>query len=411
MLTLSIPAERDFRALLTSRLCSALAAPAVPVLLVITTLSSLGGTRPLSVVLFAEAAPAVVFLFVAGVVSDRVSRRRLVIVADALSAGTCAAVVALLWTHHVTLLSLCLIAALNGANQALLFPAYRSLFPRTVARENLRAANSIRTLIGSLCGIIGPALIGAVLPLVGQRGAWAACAAGYTASAVLMLRVRADAQGSREDTVLAQMRASWDYFRAQKWLVAVDAYAAVWHLLVWAAFLVVGASLVEHAYGGVHSWGYLQAALGAGTVVGGLLTNRMRARRILVVAVAGVGAFGVLDIFLALRPPFALTLACAVLGGVGLSVGDVYWSVTLQARVPEDILGQIFSYDYLVSVALLPFGLLATPYLADAMGDRNLLLLAGAVSVLGVAVLCLLPSVRGLTDEETADAVLVGSAA
>ena len=65
MLKLSIPAERDFRALLTSRLCSALAGPAVPVLLVITTLSSLGGTRSLSVVLFAEAAPAVVFLFVA----------------------------------------------------------------------------------------------------------------------------------------------------------------------------------------------------------------------------------------------------------------------------------------------------------------------------------------------------------
>ena len=85
--------------------------------------------------------------------------------------------------------------------------------------------------------------------------------------------------------------------------------------------------------------------------------------------------------------------------------------MTLQARVPEGILGQIFSYDYLVSVALFPFGLLAVPFLADAMGNRTLLLLAGAVSVLGMLALWLLPSVHGMVDEETPDAVLVESAA
>ena len=65
-------------------------------------------------VLFAEAAPGVVFLFVSGVVSDRFSRRRLVIAADAVNAGTCLAMTALLLTHGVSLPGLCVIAALSG---------------------------------------------------------------------------------------------------------------------------------------------------------------------------------------------------------------------------------------------------------------------------------------------------------
>lgn len=400
MLKFSIPRERDFRVLMTSRLCSALAGPAVPVLLVITTLSVLHGVRSLSVVLFAEAAPGVVFLFVSGVVSDRFSRRRLVIAADAVNAGTCLAMTALLLTHSVSLPGLCVIAALNGVNQALLYPAYRSLFPQTVAQANLQAANSIRSLIGSLSSVAGPALVGATLPFIGEDGAWTACAIGYLASGVLMFRVRADTRGSREDSVLQQMRASWDYFRSQRWLVAVDAYAAVWHLLVWASFLVVGATLIDQDYGGVRSWGYLQAALGAGTVIGGLLANRLRIRRILMVAVAGVGSFGLVNIVLAEKLPLGLLLFCAICGGIGLAVGDVFWSVTLQERVPEGILGQIFSYDYLVSVALLPFGLLLMPVLSAAVGNQALLLTAGIVSGAGILALWLAPSVRGMVSKE-----------
>ena len=396
---LSVPPEPPFRTLLTSRICSALAGPAVPVLLVMTVLSNSPGPHTLSAVLAAEAAPAVVFLFVGGVVSDRFSRRRLVVTADVISAATCALLAALLWSHAASTTALCALAAVNGANQALLFPAYRALFPRTVAPTNLQAANSIRSLIGSLSGIVGPALAGALTPVVGLAGAWSACAAGYAASAVLMLRVAVDAQGSTDDSVLAQMRSSWRYFRSQRWLVAVDAYAAVWHLMVWAPFLVAGALVVDQRYGGAHSWGYLQASIGAGTLLGAVLANRMRLQRVLVVAVAGVGIFGAVDLGLGAGLPLSALLAAAAVGGVGLSVGDICWSATLQARVPDSVLGQIFSYDYLVSVALLPFGLMLVPSLSAAFGNTALLTAGGVVSFAGMVALWVLPSVRSVLDE------------
>ena len=92
---------------------------------------------------------------------------------------------------------------------------------------------------------------------------------------------------------------------------------------------MVGATLIDQDYGGVRPWGYLQAALGAGTVIGGLLANRLRIRRIPMVAVAGVGSFGLVNIVLAERLPLGLLLFCAICGGIGLAVGDVFWSVTL----------------------------------------------------------------------------------
>ena len=88
-----------------------------------------------------------------------------------------------------------------------------------------------------------------------------------------------------------------------------------------------------------------------------------------------------------------LVLVLGVVTGTALGVAGVLWPTALQMLVPEERLAQMFSYDYLLSEAVMPFGLLLAPLFAAwvgvhrALGAGSLgvaLLIAGALALPGL---------------------------
>jgi hypothetical protein len=91
--------------------------------------------------------------------------------------------------------------------------------------------------------------------------------------------------------------------------------------------------------------------------------------------------------------PLALVLPAAVLAGAGFALFDVWWLTALAEHIPPDKLSRVTSYDWMVSLALLPLGYLLAGPLASALG---------AVQVLGggSALACLVFAL-GLLPRET----------
>jgi hypothetical protein len=79
----------------------------------------------------------------------------------------------------------------------------------------------------------------------------------------------------------------------------------------------------------------------------------------------------------------------------------VVWMTLMQLRVPRELLGRVTSLDWMVSIGLIPVSLALTGPIADAVGARETLVGAGALSaVIIVGFLYLLP---GLRDGERAE--------
>ncbi len=86
-------------------------------------------------------------------------------------------------------------------------------------------------------------------------------------------------------------------------------------------------------------------------------------------------------------------MACV---GASLTVFGVVWETTMQALIPEEVLGRVVSLDMLGSFALLPLGFILTGYLAERFGAPPLVLAYGLATVAIALLGLLVPAIRRL---------------
>ena len=152
--------ERQFRLLFTGQTISLLGDGIVGVALSFAVLDLTGSVSDLGYVFAARTIPLVVFLLVGGVFADRLPRRAVMLVADAVRFVSQGVMAALLIAGHAQLWHLVVTQAVAGAASAFFNPAATGLTPDTVSRARLQQANALRGLSASATQIVGPALSG-----------------------------------------------------------------------------------------------------------------------------------------------------------------------------------------------------------------------------------------------------------
>ncbi len=139
----------------------------------------------LSLVVACQAVPQLVFVLVGGVIADRVSRSRLMVLADVLGAGAYAGLAGMVLTGHAPLVAMCLLAVAAGTATALFAPAMDGLVPLVVPADRLQQANGLLRMGTNSSLLLGLALSGVTVALVGAGWALAINAASFVVSAVL----------------------------------------------------------------------------------------------------------------------------------------------------------------------------------------------------------------------------------
>ena len=81
-----------------------------------------------------------------------------------------------------------------------------------------------------------------------------------------------------------------------------------------------------------------------------------------------------------------MVIPATVTAGAGLALFDVWWLTALAQRIPPDKLSRVTSYDWMVSLGLLPLGYLLAGPLADALGAVPVLLGGSAIGLVALAV-------------------------
>jgi len=353
----------------------------------------------LAVVGLARVVPMVGFVLFSGALADRLDRRRLLIVGAALPGVAVALLAALALGGRLELWHVWAISAVVGLGRAIAGPASGAIVPELVPANLLVQANSLGQLMRPLAmTLVGPALGGVLIAAAGPGSAFAVDAAsfGIAVLALLAIRPRPRVREGTSPSLLADLREGFAFVRGQTWIWGTLVVATVWVLVIVGPFEVLVPYVLKNELGaGAQGFGLVYAAGGVGAIAAALGMGQLGLprRNVTVMLLAwGAGCGAVIAIGLA-----AASWQAGIALGVSESlftVGEIIWITLMQSLVPGELLGRVRSIDWLLSVGLLPVGYALVGPIADAVGARQTLVGAGALSTLLVVATLLLPGMR-----------------
>jgi DHA3 family tetracycline resistance protein-like MFS transporter len=365
----------------------------------------------LSVVGVAISLPHVLFLLIGGVASDRFDRRRVMIAADAVRGAAMAGLGALSLTGVVELWHVVVLGVVYGAGTAFFGPAFDSIVPDLVPTELLSEANSLDQFVRpTALRLVGPALGGALIGLAGTGTAFVFDAATFAASAWCIGRMlpRPDApldpsEMTTPAAALRDIRDGFRFVRRHVWLWGTFLAATIAYLLFMGPVEVLLPYLVKNSMGGgagVLGWVFAMGGLGA---IGGALIvgHRGMPRRFITfmfttwaVATLAVAGYGLA------REPWQAMVASLAFNGLE-TAGTIVWATTKHRMVPGELLGRVSSFDWFISIGLVPLSFALTGPVAAVLGARTTLVLAGVLGAVVTFAALFLPGMRAIERRPT----------
>lgn len=341
-----------------------------------------GSATAVSLLLGLAALPTVLLGPVAGAFADRYSRRRVMVIADLLSAAACASAVAL--NHVLPLEAAAFVSIASVSTLGTFFrPAAQALLPSLSSDEQLGRANSALRLATSLANIAGP---GAAAFLVSRSGfdivLWFD-SVSFLASAALVATLRnvpVARPGSRVQGTLRQAAAGLSYAVANPRIRTITVAIGV-VMLVGTLVNAGTLPLVSDALGLPESrYGVLLAIEGAGAMgLAVLFLVLGPGRRLLVTGAFALIGMGATTIALGGASRFDVAAVAIFAQGASVVALQVAFASYLQRESSDDYRGRVMSLvSMTASVAQLAGYALAGP-LVEGVGVRTAFVFAGAV--------------------------------
>ncbi|MBB2948390.1 putative MFS family arabinose efflux permease [Actinoplanes lutulentus] len=358
------------------------------------------GATGVGVVLAAWMVPFLGFILFGGVFADRIGARPLMLGADVIRTVAQAVVAVAFFTGTPSLWLLVVCSAVSGTAAAMFQPGVNGIVPQ-VSTDPHRANATIR-MANAVAELLGPAVAGVLFGFFGAGPVYAVDAATFAISALCLAGLRVDKVSRAANSTLADLRDGWHEFRSRTWIWSVILVWVFFGVFLFGPLIPLGAVLVSEGLG-APAYGWMQSAVGAGTILGGLAALRLKAQRPLAAGAVVLFGFMLLPLAIALHTGLPVLLMAAAVNGFAWAFWSIQWQTSVQTQVPPDVLNRVTSYEVLGSTGSLPIGQALAGPVAAAAGAERVLGTSVVVGVLGCAALLLIPAVRGLRRAGEAD--------
>ena len=323
---------------------------------------------------------------VGGALADRVPRRRLLLATTSVQTALAGLLTALAATGSTEPAIVTLIVLGSGCANALGFPAYQSMMPDLVPREELPSAMALGAAQWNLGRVIGPALAGIVIAAGGYEWAFAINTVSFLAviAAVAPLRLPAP-RPHGDESIIESIREGIRFARDEPGIRAVIGYLALNSVLAAPFIALVPAFALKVFHDAHDGTSVLVTAQGLGAVLMALmlggLADRFGHRHVLLGALA---ALPVALTLYALAPSLALgAVAIFAVGFLYLGCLSSFMTIA-QLRAPTELRGRVMSAVMVLLGVLYPLASIAQGTIADEIGLRATTAGAAALLALGL---------------------------
>jgi MFS family permease len=415
--------DGSFVALWTGQLVSALGDRIHQVALAFVVYDATESAIAVGAIFLVATLPNLLFGPVAGTLVDRWDHREVMIVSDLLRAG----LVLLIPLAAVTNLALAYPIVFLVTTVSIFFrPAKGAILPRVVASDDLVAANSALWVGETFADIGGYVIAGLFVALLADQlpMAFWLDSVTYVASALLIASIaiapvgfaraalaeralvasrvvagRAGRVRQALDSIRSELMEGWRFLRGEPVLLANTFQATAGQFML-GIFLVLtpvyAAEVIERgAISDIEAYGFLEAALGLGNLVGGFVIGLVGSRLALGrMVVLGYVVTGTMVALLAVAGNLGVAMAIAFGAGAGNLAFVIPSQTLMQRRTPPELLGRVLGLRFSLVFGAMTFAMGIGGVLGEFFGVGPVLGVFGLVTVAAGLAGLLVPAVR-----------------
>lgn len=355
----------------------------------------------LGVVGFLSSIPIFAFSMLGGAAADRISKKHMLIATQTIFMFLAFLLGGLTQMKVVTPAQIMIIATLNGITMAFDAPSRQAMVVDLVGKNHLMNAIALNSASFNASRIIGPALAGILVAIVGLSGCFYLNGISFLAVifALLLIRINTAAKSGRnKNSMFADIREGFVFIRNNRFILVLISIVAIASLfgVSYIILMPLVADGVLHV--GIRGLGMLMSASGIGALIGALVLARLgdfrQKGRFLVVSVF---IFSSSLFIFSFSRSFLLSLFLLVfIGGSSIAVMALVNTI-LQTKVEDKFRGRVMGLFMLTFAGIMPFGNLISGALSQLWGVSFALMLNGLICTVSFAVInILLPDIRRL---------------
>jgi MFS family permease len=373
-----------------------LGASAFPIALAVTVLDAGGTATSLGLILGARVLSAVLFAPFAGVWSDRLPRKQVMITADLFRAVLVFGMV-FISAPKLPHILLALAVFLMGIGDAFGMASAGAIMPSLLPEDKLPAGNVARGIVVRSATIIGPGIGGVSIFLIGGRLTFLFTAIAFAAGTYFLIQIKEDINSDKKarEPFMVEMREGLRTVWEIPWIGAMIAMASIQLMVVLAAEEVLLPVITRREFGTNTAFALSAAAFSIGGVISAIGCVKLKVKH--------QGRFSVLIWMLLIIAPLSLVFPISqsfiVLSYLfaGFSVGpwEAFWNSAVQREVPRELQGRVFSIDQMGTMGLMPLGMALVGPAVAFFGEKQLLI---GVSIFHVVICLLVLRVPGVKD-------------
>ena len=332
--------------------------------------------------------PLLIFAPFGGVVADRVSRRRLLVVTQSAASLQALLLAMLVYFGAARLWQVGILAFALGTTNAFNNPAQQAFIPELVGRPLVADAVALNSVQFNSARMIGGAIGGIAVAAWGISGALLMNAASFVPAIVVLALIRpaytVKRSPAKGEAVLAQLRTGFSYAITTVAVRRVVLLFGVASLigLNWQVVLPLVARYIVHRQ--VTGFGTLMAAFGVGALIAAILQARDRRVSEQRLVIGGV-ALGVSLMLLGWSHWYLLSLVLVAGGGAASIVVSVTANTRLQLLVPDNLRGRVMGIYVLLMGGTTPIGSYVLGQVSGGFGPAVGILAFGVATVVAVA--------------------------
>ena len=349
-----------------------------------------GSQTSLGLVTFISFLPVLILSLFMGVIVDRFSRRKILLITQSWYMLGAFILAALTWSGVVQYWHILVLSFTLGIGSALDMPARQAFVTEMVDddKNNLLNALSLNSSIFNIARIIGPAIGGLIVATLGEAPTFAINGLSYLAviAALLLMNLKPPRLSESSVSNLDQMREGFKYLADKKDILGLVTMVAVYSFVGFGSLTLIPVFAKDILGIGVTGFGQLLSWQGVGALVGGALLiffgDHFHKGKLLFFSRVLIGPV-ILGIALSRTPWVSMALMTVM--GYSLITQLVITNTLIQTIVPDDLRGRVISTYTWALGGFYPLGSLLIGFLGDQIGAPTAAMISGAGCILIIA--------------------------